>query len=196
MGKKSTVVGHVMDALLELLRKADAAQQKAVRVWIAIAKVLHGQGWLADNITGENRDVQKVADLRVTIIAAFPSKAQDLLRLDPRDVGNLSDGDKAVRLMYQQRIGAYVSLVARHMRGMEPTKLRAPKKKDDAGSVKGDTFEGDKSPMHGWARRLQALSAAALMVRNDKNENLSAEDAVALQDAIKMALAIMGKYTA
>lgn len=187
--------GNAIDAAIPLLKAADTAHQGSVRKWVVVAKFFASAGWKSDNLTGDNRNLQRVADLRATIVQIFPTKAQDFLRLESRDVADLSDNDKAYRTMYQMRIGAYVSLVARHMRGLEGVKLRKPKAKADAGATSGPDFKNDKSAMHGWARQLNALKAGALIVRNDKDQTMTAADATELQNALTVALAIIGKYT-
>jgi hypothetical protein len=52
------------------------------------------------------------------------------------------------------------------------------------------------SPMHYWVKELNALSAGATILRNAKNDAMTAEDAVALKDAVSVALALLAKYTA
>src|SRR5574337_607887 len=179
--------GHALAAAIPLLKAADTAHQGSVRKWVVVAKFFAGEGWKSDNLTGDNRNLQRVADLRATIVAVFPTKAQDMLRLQARDVADLSDNDKAYRTMFQMRIGAYVSLVARHMRSLEGVKLRKPKEKSDVGAANAET--NDKSPMHRWVRELRALEAGANIIRNEKNESMTAADAVELQGAIKVCLA-------
>lgn len=52
------------------------------------------------------------------------------------------------------------------------------------------------SPMHRWLVALTAMDNGAMIVRDAKNGTLSAEDATALQAALKTCRAIIGKYTA
>lgn len=52
------------------------------------------------------------------------------------------------------------------------------------------------SPMHYWVKELNALNAGATILRNAKNDSMTAEDAVALKNAVSTALALLGKYTA
>jgi hypothetical protein len=52
------------------------------------------------------------------------------------------------------------------------------------------------SPMHSWVVALAMMDNSACIVRDAKNRTLSAEDAAALQAALKPVQAILGKYTA
>jgi hypothetical protein len=52
------------------------------------------------------------------------------------------------------------------------------------------------SPMHRWLVALTAMDNGALIVRDAKNNTMTAEDATALQAALKTCRAIVGKYTA
>jgi hypothetical protein len=52
-----------------------------------------------------------------------------------------------------------------------------------------------QSPMHRWVVQANALSAAAFMLRNAKNETMNTDDAKALQDAANLIAALLGKYT-
>lgn len=52
------------------------------------------------------------------------------------------------------------------------------------------------SPMHRWVKDLNALNAGATILRDAKNQTMSAEDAAALKDAVSKCIALLGKYTA
>lgn len=58
------------------------------------------------------------------------------------------------------------------------------------------TGAGDApSPMHRWVRELNTLNAGTNILRNARNECMSAEDAAALKDAVSQCIALLGKYT-
>lgn len=143
------------------LAKVDDAQQTVNRKWAKIAGLFHKAGMRAEHISGETRSREHHAAVKRAIVLSWPEKHQTLLNLKGAAVAELSDADQGLRAKRQTDIGAYVGLIARHLRKLEGpvergTKAAKTAEKADTG-MRGDTVEGAKT-------MLRALLAGKAMV--------------------------------
>ena len=160
--KVNALVAALQNAgVIAELAKIDEAQQSVNRKWAKIAALFHKAGMRAEHISGETRSREHHAAVKRAIVLSWPEKHQTLLGLKGAAVAELSDADQGLRAKRQTDIGAYVGLIARHLRKLEGpvergTKGEKKEEKADTG-MRGDTIEGAKT-------MLRALLAGKAMV--------------------------------
>lgn len=79
--------------------------------------------------------------------------------------------------------------------GQGAGKTTAPAEKNSGAAADPLAPTEAVSPMHRWVVQANTLSAAAFMLRNQRNEAMNTDDAKALQDAANTIAALLGKYT-
>ena len=111
------------------LSKVDEAQQGVNRKWAKIAGLFYKGGIRAESISGDARVREVVEAVRRTIVASWPEHHQRLLATKGQAVSEMSDSDQGLRAKRQADIGAYVGLLARHLRKLDGPKTREKKEK-------------------------------------------------------------------
>ena len=129
-------------------------EDKAHDAWRKGAKALYGCGLRYAMIGGANQDKATRGEVSDWITSMLPEKMRRLLTLKGRDVAELSDADKVQRKMYQQRIGVYLSRIAKYLADHEGITTEHGKKKD-AGTV-ADTMP-DASTYSGAIQRIEQV---------------------------------------
>ena len=110
------------------------SEDKAHDTWRKGVKALYGCGLRYSMIGGADQDKATRKELADWITGMLPEKMQALLTPKGRDVAELSDTDKALRKIYQQRIGVYIHRIGEYLKKHEGiTTPRNPKK--DVGTV-------------------------------------------------------------
>ena len=116
------------------MKAAIIGEDKAHDAWRKGAKALYGCGLRYAMIGGATQDAATRKELGDWITSMLPTKMQALLTPKGRDVAEMSDTDKALRKLYQQRIGVYIHRIGEYLKKHEGiTTPRNPKK--DAGTV-------------------------------------------------------------
>ena len=136
------------------MKAAIIGEDKAHDAWRKGAKALYGCGLRYSMIGGADQDKATRSEVSDWIVSMLPEKMRRLLTLKGRDVAELSDADKVQRKMYQQRIGVYLSRIAKYLADHEGITTERGKKKD-AGTV-ADNMP-DASTYSGAIQRIEQV---------------------------------------
>jgi hypothetical protein len=110
------------------LSKADDVQAKADRTWSKIAGLFWKAQVRAEHLSGETKMPEYYAAVKRAVIESWPANHQRLLATKGHDVAVLSDAEQGLRAKRQRDIGAYIGLIARHLRKLGDPKTRGTKK--------------------------------------------------------------------
>lgn len=164
MSKQETAASPLIlrDALAPAaatIKTAISGEDKANDAWRKGAKALYGCGLRYAMIGGASQDKATRAEVSEWIISMLPEKMRRLLTLKGRDVAELSDADKVQRKMYQQRVGLYLSRIAKYLANHEG--ITAERKAKDAGTKATDDMPAANT-YRGAIMRIEQVMQARL----------------------------------
>lgn len=88
--------------------------EKGSKQWVIASDLLRTEGVTPDMLSGKTK-VADIADaVRAAIVLGFTARERKLLAGDPK---TMSDTDKAERKTAQQKIGVYIALIQKYLRG-------------------------------------------------------------------------------
>jgi hypothetical protein len=117
------------------LSKADDVQAKADRTWSKIAGLFWKAQVRAEHLSGDTKVPEYYAAVKRAVIESWPANHQRLLAIKGHDVAELSDSEQGLRAKRQRDIGAYIGLIARHLRKLGDPKARGVKRAEAEAKV-------------------------------------------------------------
>lgn len=169
------------------IKSAIGGEDKAHDAWKKGAKALYSCGLRYSMIGGADQDKATRAEVSDWITTMLPEKMRRLLTLKGRDVAELGDNDKVARKMYQQRIGVYLSRIAKYLADHEGVQAERKPRAAAAAAAATPTMEHTM-----WAY----LMFAQEMMAHRTKIGMSAKDADELGNALETALVILRRAKA
>lgn len=194
MPAKPLIHAADLSAAAAPIKAAISGEDKAHDAWRKGAKALYTCGLRYAMIGGADQDKATRAEVSDWIVSMLPEKMRRLLTLKGRDVAELSDTDKVQRKMYQQRIGVYLSRIAKYLADHEGITTERGKKKDagtvadnmpDAGTYSGAIQRIEQVMQN--AAKLPAIDAVSLAFVQNHCEELLVSLRAAKAKADKLA---------
>ena len=118
----------VAAGIVEDLKTAGETFDKADRQFSKLAGKFWKAGFRAEHLSGETKVPEYYAAVKRAVIESWPANHQRLLAIKGHDVAELSDAEQGLRAKRQRDIGAYIGLIARHLRKLGDPKARGTKK--------------------------------------------------------------------
>lgn len=162
------------------IKVAISGEDKAHDAWKKGAKALYTCGLRYAMIGGANQHADTRREVSEWIVKMLPEKMRKLLTIKGRDVAELADNDKALRRIYQQRVGVYLSRIANYLKAHEG--IVPERKPRTAAAATAPTIE---ATMGGFLLALRQIRADSTKV------GMTAKDQDEFNNALETALAVL-----
>ncbi len=166
------------------IKTAISGEDKAHDAWKKGAKALYACGLRYSMIGGATQHADTRKEVSDWIEKMLPEKMHKLLSPKGRDVAEMPDTDKALRRIYKQRVGVYLSRIGNYLKQHEGI---VPERKPRATQAAAPVIE------HNMGSYIMLMRD---MMANRTKVNMTAKDAEEFGAALETALVIVTRAKA